>query len=137
MTPALLGDTCRLERNGEEVLDGIWVGDAITPTNDAPGEGYIDITPEYTIWPYRHPRRLRGLPLTRGLDRLVDRPTRFLVALSSINDAPCKWNSHKLAKQLANLTNNSLNPLKKLASCEKRDSPMDAKELKTAIRQLK
>lgn len=80
---------------------------------------------------------MRGLPLTRGLDRLVDRPTRFLVALSSINDAPCKWNSHKLAKQLANLTNNSLNPLKKLASCEKRDSPMDAKELKTAIRQLK
>ena len=51
VTPALLGDTCRLERNGEEVLDGIWVGDAITPTNDAPGEGYIDITPEYTIWP--------------------------------------------------------------------------------------
>lgn len=80
---------------------------------------------------------MRGLPLTRGLDRLVDRPARFLVALSSINDAPCKWNSHKLAKQLANLTNNLLNPLKKLASCEKRDSPMDAKELKTAIRQLK
>lgn len=80
---------------------------------------------------------MHGLPLTRGLDRLVDRPTRFLVALSSINDAPCKWNSHKLAKQLANLTNNLLNPLKKLASCEKRDSHMDAKELKTAIRQLK
>ena len=51
MTPALLGDTGRLERNGEEALDGIWVGDAITPANDAPGEGYIDITPEYTIWP--------------------------------------------------------------------------------------
>ena len=50
MTPALLGETGRLERNGEEVLDGIWVGDVITPTNDAPGEGYIDITPEYTIW---------------------------------------------------------------------------------------
>lgn len=80
---------------------------------------------------------MHGLPLTRGFDRLVDRPTRFLVALSSINDAPCKWNSRKLAKQLANLTNNLLNPLKKLASCEKRDSPMDAKELKTAIRQLK
>ena len=80
---------------------------------------------------------MHGLPLTRGPDRLVDRPTRFLVALSSINDAPCKWNSRKLAKQLANLTNNLLNPLKKLASCEKRDSPMDAKELKTAIRQLK
>ena len=80
---------------------------------------------------------MHGLPLTRGLDRLVDRPTRFLVALSSINDAPCKWNSRKLAKQLANLTNNLLNPLKKLASCEKRDSHMDAKELKTAIRQLK
>ena len=80
---------------------------------------------------------MHGLPLTRGLDRLVDRPTRFLVALSSKNDAPCKWNSHKLAKQLANLTNNLLNPLKKLASCEKRDSHMDAKELKTAIRQLK
>lgn len=80
---------------------------------------------------------MHGLPLSRGFDRLVDRPTRFLVALSSINDAPCKWNSRKLAKQLANLTNNLLNPLKKLASCEKRDSPMDAKELKTAIRQLK
>lgn len=51
VTPVLLGDTGRLERNGEEALDGIWVGDAITPTNDAPGEGYIDITPEYTIWP--------------------------------------------------------------------------------------
>lgn len=51
VTPALLGDTGRLERNGEEALDGIWVGDAITPANDAPGEGYIDITPEYTIWP--------------------------------------------------------------------------------------
>ena len=51
VTPALLGDTGRLERKGEEALDGIWVGDVITPTNDAPGEGCIDITPEYAIWP--------------------------------------------------------------------------------------
>ena len=80
---------------------------------------------------------MHGLPLTRGFDRTIDRPVRFLAALSSKNDAPCKWNSHKLAKQLANLTNNLLNPLKKLASCEKRDSHMDAKELKIAIRQLK
>lgn len=49
MTPALLGDTGRLERNGEEAQDGVWVGDVITPTNVSPGEGYIDITPEYTI----------------------------------------------------------------------------------------
>lgn len=50
VTPAILGDTNRLDYRGQEVLEGPWVGDDITPTNDRPGPDYTGVTPDYTIW---------------------------------------------------------------------------------------
>ena len=50
VTPAILGDTCRLKHRGKWLNEGPWVGDLIAPTNDRPGPGFTDVTPDYTIW---------------------------------------------------------------------------------------
>ena len=50
ITPAVLGDTNRLDFRGQEVLEGPWVGDVVTSTNDQPGFGFTDVTRDYTIW---------------------------------------------------------------------------------------
>lgn len=50
VTPAILGDTYRLEYRGEWLDEGPWVGNLITPTNDRPSPGFTDVTPDYTIW---------------------------------------------------------------------------------------
>ncbi len=50
VTPAILGDTYRLEYRGNEASGGPWVGDLITPTNDRPGPDFTDVTPDYSLW---------------------------------------------------------------------------------------
>lgn len=50
VTPAILGETNRLDYRGQEVLEGPWVDDVITPANDRPGPDFTDVTPDYTIW---------------------------------------------------------------------------------------
>lgn len=48
ITPAIMGDVY-LEYLGEEIPEGPWVGDVVTPTNDRPGLGFTDVTLDYTI----------------------------------------------------------------------------------------
>lgn len=48
ITPAIMGDVY-LEYLGEEIPEGPWVGDVVTPTNDRPGPGFTDVTLDYTI----------------------------------------------------------------------------------------
>ena len=49
VAPAILGDTNYLDHLGQEVSEGSWVGEVVTPANDRPGFDFTDVTQDYAI----------------------------------------------------------------------------------------
>ena len=49
VAPAMLSDTNRLDFRGQEVLEGPWVDEVVTPANDRPGPDFAGATRDYTI----------------------------------------------------------------------------------------